>query len=458
MKLFRKKLIVPAPTDPIPEKIHKRLKTIYFFLWCILGVCIFMLFYGTLVPLLLDVPEPASEESPFLCHEYCGTFFVEINRDNSFASPEAYTAYCEQYNAEPEKAPLAEALITTIIGSAILIALLVLHLTKKLPAFLNNRWAKALIAGVGLFILTGQAGVAVTVLMSVCLFLALRCGAKKTVFCKHASDFFLIGGLLWLGGDLATEVRVILHTKERGEGMIGVFSQPVYYCQLYRFTLITVLILCCGLMLRQHELHLANADTKRNSFLLKGIAYAILGGTAGFTLWRMGVRTYELIRVMSGDRYSVWLPFTVMDHPYNRLIELPYDMAKTPQDYRNTILFRYVKDFPTAVLCVIAAVLFVRVLLAIARGGLNTPQNRKRLNITMLLLLGASLWFNLMGFKELDFFNNGFTGIYGEVTYTPGLRAMTEPALYAVILWFFKTYLQTIPSVGQGAPAVEPRD
>ena len=63
----------------------------------------------------------------------------------------------------------------------------------------------------------------------------------------------------------------------------------------------------------------------------------------------------------------------------------------------------------------------------------------------MILLVIASLWFNLMGFHELKIFNEGFTGVYGEVVYTMALRSKTEPMLYAMVLWFFKTYLQTIP-------------
>nr|MCR4646117.1 hypothetical protein [Oscillospiraceae bacterium] len=84
-----------------------------------------------------------------------------------------------------------------------------------------------------------------------------------------------------------------------------------------------------------------------------------------------------------------------------------------------------------------------------AKGEINTAQNRKRLNIAMLSLLGASLWFNLMGFAELPLFDNGFSGVFGDVTYTMATRSLTEPALYALALWFFKTYLQTVPEQAQ---------
>ena len=60
----------------------------------------------------------------------------------------------------------------------------------------------------------------------------------------------------------------------------------------------------------------------------------------------------------------------------------------------------------------------------------------------MLLLAAASLWFNLMGLPELGIFNNGFTGVYGEVVFTVALRSKTEPILYALVLYLRRQHLQ----------------
>ncbi|MBR1724199.1 MAG: hypothetical protein IJ723_04170, partial [Ruminococcus sp.] len=144
--------------------------------------------------------------------------------------------------------------------------------------------------------------------------------------------------------------------------------------------------------------------------------------------------------------YSVNLPFTLMEQfTDSKLIELPREMAKSTAAYNSAVTFRFVKDLPMFVICTIAVVYFVRVMMNISKGELNTRHNRRMLNISMILLLAASLWFNLMGIPELSFFNNGFTGIYGEVVYTIAFRSLTEPALYAMVLWFFKTYLQAVP-------------
>lgn len=448
MKLFgRNKNTVPAVTDEIPEKIHKRLHIVYFFFKCVLAATVFLIFWGRLCSFFLGVPESSSKDSPFLRHEYCGTFFVEINRDNSFASEEAYEEYLEEINSseEVQQHSLSDAMITTGVGILILTALYVLHRKKKLPRVLDNRYVKVLISGVAVYIMTGSLNSAASIMLIACLFLALRNGDKKTLFSNQGSDYFLISGLLWLCGNIVREVGIYKETPSYGDGMTGVFSRPEYYCQLYRFTIIPVLLICGGLMLRRHELALRKADISVNTKLLKAAGGTILAGAGAFIAYRLGVRIYELARVMSGEEYSVMLPFTVMDDPHSRLIELPFDMANTPEDYRNTILFRFVKDFPMFIVSAVAVVYFVKVLINISKGGINTRTNRKYINTACIVLVAGSLWFNLMGLGELGYFNNGFHGIYGEVTYTYALRAVTDTAFYALILWFFKNYLQAVP-------------
>lgn len=59
----------------------------------------------------------------------------------------------------------------------------------------------------------------------------------------------------------------------------------------------------------------------------------------------------------------------------------------------------------------------------------------------MLILCISSVMFNLLGLHEVDVLNGHFSGIYGNVVYTIGLRALCDPALYAVILWFVKTFV-----------------
>lgn len=444
---MKKEQSIVVQQDNIPEHIHKRLHIIYFILKCILGVMVFLLVYIPLITFVFDVPQSYSEDSPFLHHEYCGTFFVELNKDNSFASPESYSAYLEKKN-EPhstDSPPMTEELAATVIGIVLLLIYTVLHIKKKLPRLLEHRYAKTILAGIVLFLFTNDLPMTAFLIMLACIFLALRSGDKKTVFYHHSYEYFMISGFVWLFCNLVTEIGVILHTKEQGDGMIGVFSDPIYYCQLYRILTIPVIVICAGLMLQRYELIQRTADMKTNTKQLKIICAAILLGTTAFVAYRLPVRIYELVKVMSGEEYSVRIPFTVMDNSYKKLIRLPFELAATSDNYRELILFRFIKDCPVFILSVVAVIYFVRVLLEMIKGELNNAKNRKYLNISIILLVAASLWFNLLGLREITILNSGFTGIYGDVVYTIALRSMTEPVMYAVILWFFKTYLQAIP-------------
>ena len=440
---FWKKEISNTETDDIPEKIHKRLRLIYFFLKCVIGVFIFMIFYGFLCVHLLDVPEMGDIDSPFLKHQYCGTFYVEINKDNSFASQEAYEAYLQKLNEEPVRT--AAEIVPVVIALAAAAAVLIMLLTKKLPKFLSKRAAFIFILYGACLVFIPDLLSAGSVLPYIILILALRSGDKKRIFKDKASDYFFFAGIIWLAANIFTEIKAIHGLSSEEEGMSGVFSHSVYYCQLYDIFVIPLVILCAGLMLRRYELDLNGGDTARNSSILKAAGYALLAGTGAFLLYRLPVRIYELAKVMSGSVYTVKLPFTVLDTIYNKLIDLPPELASSPQVYKNAVLYRFVKDLPVFILSAAAVYFFAKVLFAMAKGELNTSRNRKYLNTSMIILAAASLWFNLMGIPELDIFNEGFTGIYGEVVFTMALRSKTEPMLYALVLWFFKTYLQVIP-------------
>ena len=65
----------------------------------------------------------------------------------------------------------------------------------------------------------------------------------------------------------------------------------------------------------------------------------------------------------------------------------------------------------------------------------------KRFNISMLVLFISSLIFNILGLHEVDIFNEHFSGVYGYVVYTIGLRALCDPVLYVILLWFVRTFV-----------------
>ncbi|MCR4646101.1 MAG: hypothetical protein K5695_11970, partial [Oscillospiraceae bacterium] len=372
MKLMQKLFPPPPVTDEIPDKIHKRLHIIYFIMKCLAGVLVFLFLYlfasSFLHMIDSDVPESGTADSPFLRHEYCGTFFVEINAENSFPSQEAYEAYMSQ-KAEPEPDPTPLQTGLNCVGWALEAVMIVLCMIKKqVTQKIPERTYRYVVLGLlfaGCWLVSLSFMTAMTVMLLVLLFLAFRSGDRKTIFCERSSDYFLIGGLLWLCGNLYMDIEAAQEMYEHmASYLVGTFGHPQYYCMLYNLVVIPLILFSGGLMLRRHELDLKQAKTANNTSLLKATGYSLSGGTAAFILYRMGVRVYELVRVLRGDAYNVKLAFTVMDVPYNRLIELPQELANTPEDYRNVVLFRFVKDFPVAVVAALAVYCFVKVLFA----------------------------------------------------------------------------------------------
>lgn len=382
--------------NEIPEKIHSSLHLIYFIVkMLVIGAVIFIAIQAAAVMFMADdVSDPAAEDSSVVFqHNYCGTFFIEHNEENSFISREAAL---EVINGEDA------SLVENSIVTATLVVLLV------------------------------------------CIFLALRNGDKKMIFSRRTSRLFLTAGIVYALGNLWVEYKAFAATGLYQDHYTGILADRQYYCQLYHVLAIPLIIFCCGLVLRQHERELHHQSGKGNAVALRTTAITTLIAAFGFILCRFGVRVYELIMILSGKHISVRLPF------YSQLLALPYELAKTERDYTNLIVFRFVKDLPVFAASAVTVILFAKMLFSAAKGEINTPENRKRLNAGIISLVISSLLFNGLGLIEVNLLNHGFTGIYGDVTYTIGLRSNCEPMLYAMVLWFFSVYMQCVPRSSDG--------
>ncbi len=108
-------------------------------------------------------------------------------------------------------------------------------------------------------------------------------------------------------------------------------------------------------------------------------------------------------------------------------------------------MFRFIKDLPVFIASTVTSFLFFKLLVDSAKGKINTSVNKKRISVSIIVLIVSSLLFNIFGLFEVEMLNNNFTGIYGAVTYTIGLRSFCEPILYAMLLWFFGVYMQCVP-------------
>ena len=201
---------------------------------------------------------------------------------------------------------------------------------------------------------------------------------------------------------------------------------------LYQIFGIPTLIIMTALITRQHSLNVQKKDTTANSKVLKVFAALVGTVSCAFMLIRLITRVYEIISCKTHD---AMLPF------YSELLTLPRDLAESPEIYRSLLIFRLLKDLPVFITASMTVILLIKIMLSSARNEINTTQNMKRFNISMFTLFISSLIFNIMGLHEVNVLNEHFSGIYGSVVYTIGLRALCDPALYVVILWFVKTFV-----------------
>lgn len=383
--------------DDIPEKAQKKIHTVSFtFLALVVGVVLFFISQAVFTVFVVDEDERAEmfgensssaevTEEKFLGHDYCGTFYIWLSAENHYGSAENYKA-AEKAADENSLMGVAGNIIST----------------------------------------------ASPILLFVCVFLAFRKADKKRFFVQNGWMFLMTAGIAVLIEGVWKVIRQIYLMNAEQPYVTGIFENRSYYCQIYQLFGIPALIIMTALITRQHSLSVRQREKSGNSRALKAFAVLMGAVTSGFMLIRLVTRIYE---IASYKTHDAKLPF------YSDLLTFPRELADSPEIYRDLLIYRLVKDLPVFIACAVTVYLLIRVMFSSARNEINTHKNMKRFNICMLALLISSVMFNLMGLHEADVLNGHFSGIYGNVVYTIGLRALTDPALYAVILWFCKTFV-----------------
>ena len=168
-----------------PEKIQNRLHLIYFTVKIILVGFIFFVAFQSVARLILkDDIKSGTEGTGFVSHFYCGTFFIELNMDNSFASEEAAINW-HQYSG-------ISSLKDIIINS-------------------------------------------LSVIIIICIFMSLRNGDKNALFSRRflkTSRLLITAGLVWMLGNAFTEIIKFIDVKSQDtSSFIGILSNPVYMVQ-----------------------------------------------------------------------------------------------------------------------------------------------------------------------------------------------------------------------------------
>lgn len=326
-----------------------------------------------------------SDNSGFYGHNYCGTFFIDITRDNSFIDEESYL------NAIQTDDTLG---IKDIFLSAALVVMII-----SLLVFFDR-------------------------------------ADKQTIFKKRTAWLLLLSGGLYAAGNTISEIESFNINTDIFKGAMATQS---YYPQLYAIYGIPFLIIVLGLVLLYHEQTVFGKSVSAISRTLKAGAWVTGTVSLGFIIVRFSQRVYELINSATGGEHNARLPF------YSAFITLPRSEAVSDEAYTKVLLFRFIKDMPVFIASSAAVIVLLKFMYSAAEGYINTEKNLHRLKAAALALAVSSLIFNLMGLTEVTLLCESFAGIFGDVTYTIGIRSFCEPMLYAFILLVIELYIQTIP-------------
>lgn len=365
--------------DNLQKKLHlinvtvRALMIAFFLFW---AAQLFALYIGGGI---LDT-EVQPDSSGFYGHNYCGTFFINMTRDNSFADEESYL------NAlQPADTPIVQDILLNTAAAATVISLLI---------FLNR-------------------------------------ADKQTVHKKRTAWLLLLSGGLYAAGNTFVEAKKL---DPQTEGFKGIMATQSYYPQLYAVYGTALLIIVYGLILLYYE---QASWGRRVAGVQRALKFgALVTGIAafGFMLWRFAERCCELF---SED--NARLPF------YSVFLDLPRSEAVSDRAYTKALVFRFVKDLPVFAASAIAVTALIKLMYSAADGQINTAENRRRLKLSALALAVSSVIFNLLGLVEVNMLNESFTGIYGDVTYTIGIRSGCEPMLYAFLLIIIELYIRVMP-------------
>lgn len=364
--------------DNLQKKLHlinftvRALMIVFFLFW---AVQLFALYFGG-----IRDNEMQSDSSGFYGHNYCGTFFINMTRDNSFADEESYL------NAlQPADTPIVQDILLNTAAAVTVISLLI---------FLNR-------------------------------------ADKQTVHKKRTAWLLLLSGSLYAAGNTFVESERL---TPQTEGFKGIMATQSYYPQLYAVYGTALTMIVYGLILLYYEQSSRGRSVAGVQRALKFGAWITGIAAFGFMLWRFAERCCELF---SED--NARLPF------YSVFLDLPRSEAVSDSAYTKVLVFRFVKDLPVFAASAIAVTALIKLMYSAADGQINTAQNRRRLKLSAFALALSSVAVNLLGLVEVNMLNESFTGLYGDVSYTIGIRSGCEPMLYAFLLIIIELYIRVIP-------------
>ena len=258
-----------------------------------------------------------TDGSGFYGHNYCGTFFIDITRDNSFIDEASYLKAMEP----------AEVFTLKNTSMAVMLAVMI-------------------------------------ILLLVFMYRA----DKQTILKRRSAWLMTAAGIIYAAGSTYSETEKIVPDIS---GYKGIMASQIYYPQIiYSVYGIVFIMLAYGAVLFHYEQLSREKNLSFSKFNLK--ALSVIGSLTafGFMIWRLCVRVYEIADAILGGEHNARLPF------YSVLLDLPKADAVSKEAYIEFLVFRLVKDMPVFVAAFIAALMLAKVMLSAADGEINTKKNQ----------------------------------------------------------------------------------
>lgn len=359
--------------------------------WFIIGIILFLVIQlGAKVIIdnfVFKEKSISSEQSEnydkdYIGHWYNGTFFINMTVKDNFESQEKYDEMNKEYHKD------IGSNICFVSGSVCLLA----SLTLLIVAAFKEK--------------------------------------KKKLLEGKTPTIIILGGLFFLLFKIIEEIDLFIEVSYWRKYSKGFLNTVSYYPEMHCIFILPILLILLGLIYRQKQRKDLKLSTKNNERIIKTISISILVVGLSFILYRFGVRIYELINSDTNIR----LPF------YYYLFDLPRSFA-TASAYNNLIILRLVKDLPVFIASTISIILFVKIILSYTKGEFTSKENDKRYKIIFILLIVASLLFNIIGIFEVNYLNNNFLYQYKDATYTIAIRSLTEPLFFGFFIYVFKHYI-----------------
>ena len=363
--------------------------------WFIIGIILFVIVQLTAgIYIRATVPKEALEvydkyQDNYIGHWYDGTFFIEMNVDDNYGSQEKYLEMNNTYQ--------------------------------------NNIHQK----------IYYYAGTICTIVSIIFIGISINNDRKKKLLSGNAPIYVTLAGVFYLLYALFEQADLFLLVKTEASYAKGFLSTATWYPAIHNIFIIPGLLILMGLVFRQIQRKDNKESTKNNETIIKVIIGLILAIGLSFILSRLGIRIYELVANIMGNNVNIKLPF------YYYLLELPKEFAISSNSYLKLIILRFFKDLPSFIASIISIIMFIKILLSYSNNKIVTEENKKRYMTIFISLAIASLILNIVGLFEVRLLNNEFLYQYKDATYTIALRALSEPLLYAFMIYLFKYYIES---------------